>query len=256
MDKLSVVIITLNEERNIDRALASVKSIADEVIVLDSFSTDRTEEICKDHGVQFIQKEWMGYAETKNYANSLTTHKWIFSLDADEAVDVDLEQAILKEKEKDFKGVYIVNRLTNYCGSWIKHSSWYPDKKIRIFPKDKTKWRGEYVHEELEFSADMEQTELPGHLLHYSYYNYKEHRERADKYSVLTAKKLYMAGKKAGILKPYLSAIGRFMTMYFLKLGILDGWKGFKIAQISAQSNILKYKELRKLNQSNGKTST
>lgn len=252
MDKLSVVIITLNEERNIGRLLTSVKSLADEVIVVDSFSTDRTAEICNEHQATFIQEKWQGYAATKNFANSQASHEWIFSIDADEEVDKELESAILKLKNEGFKGLYSVNRLTNYCGKWIKHSTWYPDKKIRIFPKSKTKWTGEYVHEELEFSEKMEQIELPGHLNHYSYYDYKDHRERADKYSLLTAQKLNKEGKKVGPLKPYISCIGRFITMYVLNLGFLDGWMGFKIAQISGLSNIVKYKELRRLNKTNG----
>lgn len=252
MDKLSVVIITLNEERNIGRLLTSVKSLADEVIVVDSFSTDRTAEICNEHQATFIQEKWQGYAATKNFANSQVSHEWIFSIDADEEVDKELESAILKLKNEGFKGLYSVNRLTNYCGKWIKHSTWYPDKKIRIFPKSKTKWTGEYVHEELEFSEKMEQIELPGHLNHYSYYDYKDHRERADKYSLLTAQKLNKEGKKVGPLKPYISCIGRFITMYVLNLGFLDGWMGFKIAQISGLSNIVKYKELRRLNKTNG----
>jgi len=215
VDKLSVVIITYNEERNIGRALDSVKRIADEVIVVDSFSIDRTKEICESHKVKFVQTVWKGYSETKNYANSLAENNYIFSLDADEAVDKIL------------------------------------DKKIRIFPKNKTKWVGEFVHEELQFSEGMNEVDLPGHLEHYSYYNYIEHRTRADKYSLLTAKKMAAAGKKAGVLKPYLSAMGRFISMYIFKLGFLDGKMGFKIAQISAQSNTVKYKELRKLNREN-----
>ena len=251
MDKLSVVIITLNEERNIGRAIESVERIADEIIVVDSYSTDRTKEICESRNVKFVQADWKGYSETKNYANSLADNNYIFSLDADEAVDKDLEKTIIANKHKGLTGVYTVNRKTNYCGKWINHSGWYPDKKIRIFPKDKTKWKGEFVHEELEFSEGLNEVELPGHLEHYSYYNFTEHRARADKYSILTAKKMSAQGKKAGILKPYLSAIGRFISMYIFKLGFLDGRMGFKIAQISAQSNILKYKELRKLNREN-----
>lgn len=248
MDKLSVVIITLNEERNIGRALESVKRIADEVIVVDSFSTDRTKEICESHNVKFVQTQWKGYSETKNYANSLSENEYIFSLDADEAVDKNLEKIIIAQKHTGLKGMYTVNRKTNYCGKWINHSGWYPDKKTRIFPKSKTKWVGEFVHEELEFSEGMNEVELPGHLEHYSYYNYIEHRARADKYSLLTAKKMNAAGKKANALKPYFSAIARFLSMYIFKLGFLDGKMGFKIAQISAQSNVVKYKELRKLN--------
>ncbi|MBD3639098.1 MAG: glycosyltransferase family 2 protein [Crocinitomicaceae bacterium] len=248
MDKLSVVIITLNEERNIARAIDSVLKVADEIIVVDSYSEDRTKEICEHKGVRFIQRKWEGYAQTKNYANDQAENEWIFSLDADEALDEKMQMAVLKLKQEGFKGVYLVNRLTNYCGKWIKHSTWYPDWKIRIFPKSKTKWVGEYVHEELEFSEEMEEFKLEGHLHHYSYYSYKEHRKRADKYSILTAKKLHQAGRKVGPLRPVISQIGRFITMFFLKLGFLDGWEGFKIAQISAQSNKVKYKELRRLN--------
>lgn len=252
MDKLSVIIITLNEERNIGRAIDSVAQIADEVILLDSFSKDKTEEICKSKNAIFIQREWEGYAQTKNHANALANHDWIFSLDADEACDQDLIKAILKEKELGFSGVYMVNRLTNYCGKWIKHSTWYPDWKIRIFQKSNTRWVGEYVHEELDFTNEVEVKKLEGHLQHFSYYNYKEHRERADKYSILTAKKLHAAGKTAGPLRPYISSFGRFVTMFILNLGFLDGWKGFKIAQISGQSNKVKYQELRRLNKENG----
>lgn len=252
MDKLSVIIITLNEERNIKRLLNSVKEIADEIVVLDSFSTDKTEKICSQFDVRFVQEKWQGYSASKNLANSLASHDWILSLDADEEIDAEMHKDILNHKKSGFKGVYELNRLTNYCGSWIKHSTWYPDKKVRIFQKSKTKWIGEFVHEELEFSNEVSITLMKGHLNHYSYYDYKDHRERADKYSLLTAQKMNVKGKKAGPLKPYLSAIARFFSMYLVHLGFLDGWAGFKIAQISAQSNVVKYRTLRKLNKENG----
>jgi glycosyltransferase involved in cell wall biosynthesis len=248
---LSVIIITKNEERNIGRALDSVKHIADEVIVVDSHSTDRTQSICEEKGARFVTAGWQGYAATKNFANSLAKHDYVFSLDADEAVDIELEKTILMHKAKGFSGIYAVNRKTNYCGKWIHHSGWYPDKKIRIFPKSKTKWVGAFVHEELEFSEPLHHTDLDGHLEHYSYYDANDHRTRADKYSLLTARKMAAKGKKAGPLKPYLSAIGRFVSMYLFKLGFLDGKMGFRIARISAASNILKYKELRRLNKEN-----
>lgn len=247
MQKLAVVIITKNEERNIGRAIASVKSIADEIIVVDSYSTDKTKEICESHAVRFVQTDWKGYAETKNFANQLVVSDYIFSLDADEAPDEKLIESIQVEKQNGFSGIYVVNRLTNYCGKWIYHSGWYPDKKVRIFPKDKTKWTGAYVHEELEFSTPLQQKELSGHLHHFSYYSFIDHRQRADKYSLLTAKKLAEKGKTASAIKPMLSALGRFISMYFLKAGFLDGRMGFKIAFISAQSNVIKYKELRRL---------
>ncbi len=245
--QLTAILITLNEERNIGRAIASLQGVADEVIVVDSFSADKTPEIVRSSGAKLVQKEWMGYSATKNFANSLATHSYILSIDADEALNEELKKNIIALKKNGLNGVYSANRMTNYLGKWIRHSGWYPDWKVRIFPKAETKWVGEFVHEELEFSTPQKVTRLGGILEHYSYYSYADHRARADKYSLLTAKKMCAAGKSAGVLEPYISAAGRFVAMYFIKLGFLDGWKGFKIAQISAASNILKYKELRRL---------
>lgn len=250
MNKLSVVVITLNEERNIGRCLASVQSIADEIIVLDAFSTDKTAEICASYNAQFVQRAWEGYAATKNHLNSLVTCDYILSLDADEALSPELITEIQQAKAAGFKGSYNVNRLTNYCGKWIYHSGWFPDIKPRLFPKEGSYWSGEYVHEVLITPEPPHHT-FKGVVDHYSYYSYVDHRARADKYSLLTAKKFFMAGKKVGFLKPYISAIGRFIAMYLLKKGFLDGWMGFKIAQISAQSNVVKYKELIRLHREN-----
>lgn len=245
---ITSAIITLNEERNIERCIRSVLPFSDEVIVLDAFSNDRTKEICESLGVRFIQREWEGYAASKNFLNDQAGSDYIFSIDADEAVDEDLLKAIQKVKEKNETKLYSVNRLTNYCGKWIKHSGWYPDIKTRLFPKKTCKWSGAFVHEELVCDVDYKTELLGGHLEHYSYYDFKDHRERADKYSSLTAKKFHAQGKKAGMLKPYLSGFGRFISMYFIKLGFLDGMMGFKIAEISARSNVFKYRELRRLN--------
>lgn len=249
MTSLAVVLITLNEERNIKRCLDSVRDLADEIIVLDAFSTDKTAEICAAHPrkVSFVQREWKGYSASKNYLNSLVKSDYILSLDADEALSPELYQEILVEKQRGFTGTYSVNRLTNYLGKWIRHSGWFPDIKPRLFPREGSYWDGAYVHEELITPAGNRKT-FHGVLEHYSYYSYADHRARADKYSYLTAQKFHAAGKTVGPLKPYISAIGRFVAMYFIKLGFLDGWMGFKIAQISAQSNVVKYKELRRLN--------
>lgn len=245
--QLAVVIITLNEERNIGRCLKSVQGLADEIIVLDAFSSDKTQEICESFGVKFVQRAWEGYSASKNYLNSLVESEYILSLDADEALSTGLFNEIKTEKEKGFTGTYSVNRMTNYLGKWIKHSGWFPDVKPRLFPKEGSYWSGEYVHEELVHPESPQQL-FKAVLEHYSYYSYEDHRARADKYSYLTAQKFNAAGKTAGVFKPYFSALARFISMYFLKLGFLDGWAGFKIAQISAQSNVVKYKELRRLN--------
>ncbi len=249
--KITATIITFNEERNIERCIRSVEGVADEIIVLDSWSTDRTAEICKSLGVRFELRKWEGYSESKNYVNSLVSSDYILSLDADEALDEELKIAALTLKNEQSHQVYAVNRLTNYCGKWIKHSGWYPDVKVRLFPKEGSYWDGAIVHEELIFPSELKVIRLNGHLEHYSYYSFTDHRARADKYSQLTAQKMHTAGKKASILKPYLSASGRFVSMYLFKVGFLDGKMGFKIAQISAQSNVFKYKELRRLNREN-----
>lgn len=246
--KISATIITLNEERNIRRCIESLLPVADEIIVLDSFSTDQTQSICEELKVEFHQRKWAGYSDSKNYLNNLAKFDYILSIDADEELDAELQKSILKIKKENIPQLYSVNRLTNYCGKWIKHSGWYPDVKLRLFPKEGCQWEGEFVHEELSYPKDLEIIQLDGHLNHYSYYDFKDHRARADKYSALTAQKMNARGKKASVLKPYLSAIGRFVSMYFIKLGFLDGKMGFKIAQISAQSNVFKYQELRRLN--------
>jgi hypothetical protein len=248
MQSLSVVIITLNEERNIRRCIASVKPVADEIIVLDAFSSDRTPEICRELGVRFEQRAWEGYSASKNHLNSLATGDYILSLDADEALSGQLRNELLSAKKNGLNGIYSVNRITNYCGEWIRHSGWFPDVKPRLFPREACKWEGAFVHEELVCGGDLPQHLFSGLLEHYSYHSFADHRQRADKYSVLTAQKFHAAGKKAGALKPYLSAAGRFVAMYLLKKGFLDGRMGLKIATISAQSNVLKYKELRRLN--------
>lgn len=246
--KISAAIITFNEERNIARCIESVLRIADEIIVLDSFSSDKTQQICESYKVKFVQREWEGYAASKNYLNEICQHDYILSLDADEALDNEMIGEVEKLKSLESPQMYAVNRLTNYCGKWIKHSGWYPDIKTRLFPKEGSYWDGEFVHEELVTSEELETVLLKGHLEHFSYYSFKDHRERADKYSKLTAMKMNKQGKKASLLKPIMSAFVRFVSMYIFKAGFLDGKMGFKIAQISAQSNVFKYQELRRLN--------
>ncbi|MBU2020140.1 MAG: glycosyltransferase family 2 protein [Bacteroidetes bacterium] len=247
MDSISAVIITHNEERNIERCILSIKDVVDEIIVMDSYSTDSTVAIAEQLGAKVYQQNWLGYSETKNNANAKTSFEYILSLDADEALDAELKESILNSKKAGLKGSYSLNRLTNYCGKWIYHSGWYPDVKTRLFSKNEATWEGAFVHEELVFKGASENTLLKGHLLHYSYYSHKEHRERADRYSVLTAKKFFNQGKRASFLKPMLSGIARFIGMYLIKKGFLDGSAGFHIARISAASNVFKYKELRKL---------
>jgi glycosyltransferase involved in cell wall biosynthesis len=248
--KLSAVIITLNEERNIERCLTSLLNLADEIIVLDSFSSDKTKEICTKFNVRFIQKQWKGYSNTKNYANSLATNNFILSIDADEEISETLKNSIASIKEENLSIVYSFNRLTNYCGKWINHCGWYPDKKVRIFSKENTTWKGE-IHEELEFAKPVFELHLTGNCNHYSYYSIAEHYLQAEKYSTLLAIELSKKKENIFLYKLLLSPMLRFVRDYFFRLGLLDGYYGFVICKISAYATYLKYKKARTLNRKN-----
>jgi glycosyltransferase involved in cell wall biosynthesis len=244
MHQLSVVIITFNEERNIARCLESVKDIADEIIVLDSYSTDRTEAICRDFGVQFYQQIWHGYSDQKNMANELARYDFIFSIDADECLSPELTQSIIKIKSTGLENAYTVNRLNNYCGQWIYHTSWYPDTKLRLWNKKKGKWAG-LIHENVSLTSSVPIQHLTGHLWHYSYYSISEHINQANKFSDLGAEQKFKAGHNASIIKIITAPFFKFIKEYFLKKGLLDGWNGFVISIISAHETFLKYAKLK-----------
>jgi glycosyltransferase involved in cell wall biosynthesis len=248
MIKISAVIITLNEERNIQRCISSLQNVADEIIVVDSYSSDKTKEICLANNVRFIEHQWEGYGNTKNYANQQAANDFILSIDADEALSVELRNAIIsiKQSAKDDE-VFQMNRLTNYCGKWIKHCGWYPDSKIRIWNRELGKWDNAAVHEKIQFKAEYKKILLKGDLHHYSYYNLLEHFQRIAKYSTLSAEKAFKQGKKSSLLKILLSPFARFIRNYFIKLGILDGFHGFAISRIEAYGVFVKYLTLYKL---------
>ena len=244
--KISAVIITKNEQRNIDRCLDSLIGIADEVIVVDSGSTDKTQAIAEKYEAKFISHEWEGYSKTKNYANSLAQYDYILSLDADEAISPDLMQSILLAKH-DLDGAYNFNRLTNYCGKFIWHCGWYPDKKIRLFKKGDAEWQGEYVHEELVLNDGVKLTHLKGDLLHYSVYTLEEHKATIEKYSRLHAQKNFSKGKTTNMAKAYLGAVWNFIKQYFIKAGVLDGKSGFMVCWLSSGAVVKKHKYLMEL---------
>lgn len=247
MEKISVVIITFNEARNIARCLDSVIDIADDIVVVDSFSTDQTQEICKLKGVRLYQTQWQGYSVTKNYGNSLAIHNYIFSIDADEALSDELKKEIITLKNSaKLSDAYYVKRLTNYCGSWIRHCGWYPDTKLRLWNKQKGKWEGN-IHEEVKMESNSVTHTLKADLHHYSYYSVHQHINQANKFTDLTALEAFNKGKKAGILKIIFSPIIKFKRDYFLKLGFLDGYHGFIICAISAFATFLKYTKLHEL---------
>lgn len=240
MQKVSAVIITFNEERNIQRCLDSLVDVVDEIVVVDSYSTDRTKAICQASNVVFIQREWKGYSATKNFAHTKASFDWILSLDADEELSETLRTHLLKARMTGLSGAYRFARLTNYCGHWVYYGGWYPDKKVRLFHKNDAAWEGNFVHEELVLKEGIPITELAGDLYHFSYYTIEEHIQRSEKYARLGAEKIAAKGKSV-FLKCIFSPVVRFIQMYFLKTGFLDGYYGFKIAMITAREVRLKY---------------
>lgn len=251
--KLSVTVITRNEERNIARCLDSVKEIADEIVVVDSFSTDRTKEIALSKGAKIFERRWEGYGKAKNYAAEQATHKFVLSIDADEEISGELKNSILRVKENGMKGVYEFNRLTNYCGKWIWHCGWYPDKKIRIYPKDKVEWSRDIIHEEIVLKDQAAKFFLKGNLHHYSYVTLEEHWAKARKYAEMGALRDLHRKNNFLTLRSFLGAFAKFFKMYFMQLGLLDGTAGFTICAISAYASYLKYSHKRKLLKANGR---
>ena len=238
---ISAVIITFNEERNIARCLASLKTIADEIVVIDSFSTDKTELICKEHNVKFIQHAFEGHLEQKNFAIDSAQNEWILSLDADEALTEQLQKSILEMKANPIASGYRMNRLTNYCGKWVKYCGWYPDTKIRLVNRNFARWTGVNPHDRLDM-INSEKTEfLNGDLLHYSYYTKEDHLKQIEYFGNIAANELFARNGRSSNVKIVIKVIAHFFKSYFLKLGILDGKTGFTISRLSAYATYRKY---------------
>lgn len=244
MQKLSAVIITFNEERNIERCITSLLPVADEIIVVDSYSKDKTEEICKRLNVTFIQHPFEGHIQQKNVALDSSNNDLVLSLDADEALTDELAQSILKVKENAvFKG-YQFNRLTNYCGHWVKHCGWYPDAKIRLVDRRFARWSGTNPHDHLDLQNNLPHGHLNGDLLHYSYNSIEDHYKQIEYFGAIAAKELYAKGGKSNWLIILTKVVAQFIKSFFIKLGFLDGKTGITISRLSAYATYRKYKLL------------
>ena len=243
---VSAVIITRNEEKNIGRCIDSLQGIADEILVIDSGSTDKTAEICTELGVRFLTNAWQGYSAQKNFGNAMASYDCILSIDADEALSEQLKSSISDFKEGNAIHPCCFNRCTNYVGTWIRHGAWYPDVKVRIFDRNHVKWEGE-IHERLIGFSKNELLHLNGDLLHYSYNSVEEHIRQTELFSTLSAQALFKEGKRGNFFKLFPGPLIRFFVDYLLRLGILDGKAGFQIAKISAWSTRLKYQKLNQL---------
>ena len=250
MPKLSVVIITFNEERNIGRCIGSVREVADEIVVVDSFSTDRTREICENSGVKFIEHAFEGHIQQKNFAITQAKYPHQLSLDADEALSEELKAEILKIKNDWQYDGYRMNRLTNYCGKWIHHCGWYPDTKLRLYDSVKGSWGGTNPHDKFEMNPGSKVGFLKGDILHYSYYTVEEHIRQADKFSTIAAKELVSLGKTVTCFQIIVNPVAKFIRNYILRIGFLDGYFGFIICRIAAHETYLKYSKARQLKRS------
>jgi glycosyltransferase involved in cell wall biosynthesis len=247
---LSVVIITFNEEKNIERCIRSVADFADEILVVDSFSADRTEEICGRYGVKFVSHRFEGYIEQKNWALDQARFNHVLSLDADEVVSEELKKSILEIRENWRDDGYDFNRLTNYCGQWIYHCGWYPDRKLRLFDRTKGRWGGVNPHDKLILTNGSTHSHLKGNLLHYSYSSISDHVKRIDIYSTISARAMHIEGIRATTLTIISHAAWRFFSDYFLQSGFLDGYYGLIISMLNAYQALLKYAILKEIESS------
>lgn len=237
--KISATIITYNEERNIARAIESLRC-CDEIIVVDSGSSDRTVELATKLGAKVVESAWSGYARQKNVAAERAAHDWILSLDADEALSEGLEAEIwhIKKHGPEFDA-YVMPRLAQYLGAWIYHSGWYPDKKVRLYHRDKAQWTGEYVHESVQVKGSVGQ--LEGRILHYTCDSLSEHLRTLDRYTTLAAEQIVAQRRRVGLWHLAGDPVWTFVRTYFFKLGFLDGFEGLAIAYMAAFYNFLKY---------------
>jgi glycosyltransferase involved in cell wall biosynthesis len=244
--KLSAVIITLNEEKNLGRCLDSLVGLADEIIVVDSFSSDKTSEIALRYGAIFILNKFEGHIQQKNFALQQAQGDWILSLDADEALDKDLIASIKQVISDENENLgYTMNRLTNYCGKWIRHCGWYPDTKLRLVRNGKAEWRGVNPHDKLELTDALPPGHLKGDILHYSYYTMEDHYKQIEYFGSIAAKEMYSRGKKVPRFTSIIKTAAQFFKSFFLKLGILDGIAGWNISIRSAYATHRKYALLR-----------
>lgn len=241
--KISATIIAFNEERNIARVIESLRC-CDEILVLDSGSNDRTVELATKHGARVEEASWHGYAAQKNIAAGLAANDWILSLDADESLSEALEAEIwqIKKAGPSFDG-YTMPRLAQYLGRWILHSGWYPDRKVRLFNRQKAEWVGEYVHESVKVHGSV--GHLESNLLHFTCNSLSEHLRSMDSYTTLAAQELVVRGKNLGMGKLLFDPPWTFFRTYVLQLGFLDGAEGLSIAYMAALYNFVKYMKAR-----------
>ncbi|MDQ3536580.1 MAG: glycosyltransferase family 2 protein [Bacteroidota bacterium] len=243
--KISGVIITYNEEINIARCIDSLQGLVDEVVVVDSYSTDKTKEIALNKGAVFIENKFKGHIEQKNFALSQCNSDYVISLDADEAISQRLKAEILEVKNSWNHDGYSMPRLSNYCGKWIRHSGWYPDKKIRLFDKTKGSWGGINPHDKVIMQDVNKVGNLKGDILHYTMNSIEDHIKQLNSFTSIGAKAAYEKGTRSNIFIIIFSPVLKFFKSYFFQRGFLDGYYGFIICCISSFASFIKYVKIR-----------
>jgi glycosyltransferase involved in cell wall biosynthesis len=247
MVSISAVIIAYNEEKNIGRCIASLTGIADDIVVVDSFSKDRTREICESMGARVVLHAFKSHIDQKNHAITQALHPHILSLDADEALSPQLAKSILEVKKNWTHDGYSMNRLTNYCGQWIHHCGWYPDRKLRLWDSRKGQWGGVNPHDVFIMEKGCRTKRLDGDLLHYSFYSIEQHKQKVEQYSSIAASELKARNKKASRMLPYVKWLAAFVKSFIIRTGFLDGYHGWVICLLSARTSYLKYHKLHRL---------
>lgn len=245
MTTLSVIIITKNEAANIRASLESV-TFADEIIVVDSGSTDDTVAIAREMGAKVYEHDWPGFGPQKNRALAYATGDWIFSIDADERVTPALRSELEQALRTDEADGFLCPRLSQFCGAFIHHSGWYPDYVLRLFKRGTGRFSDSLVHESV--LLDGRSAKLKSPLLHYSYLDRSDVERKVAHYSDAAAWQMHVVGKRAGILRAALSAGWAFVRTWVIRLGILDGRAGWGIAVMNARTTWLKYRKLAALN--------
>jgi glycosyltransferase involved in cell wall biosynthesis len=249
---ISGVIITLNEERNIRACIESMLPVVDEVVVVDSFSTDRTAEICRELGVRFVQHPFAGHIEQKNYAMQQAQYDYVLSLDADERVSPEMARAVQQAKQNWAADGYAFDRLNNYCGTWLRHA-WHPDRKTRLWDRRRGQWGGTNPHDLVLLPQPAQR--LKGDLLHYPYRSVLEHLDQVGKFARIAAQAKHQQGQRAAFFRQVvLGPWFKFFKLYFIKRGFLDGGYGFVFCCLAAGLNFLKYARLWELGRQQGQS--
>jgi glycosyltransferase involved in cell wall biosynthesis len=254
MNSLTVCLVAQNEQENLPRCLSSVRDIADEIVVVDGGSTDRTQEIAKEFGARVFVRPFTNHADQKNFAASLASYEWIFLLDADEELSDELKRSVRQWKDEPPQfDVYEIPRLTWYLGAWIRHSRWYPDWQRRIYRRDKASFSGA-IHSALRYQGPIGR--LRGDLLHYTIRDFSQHETKLEKYTTTIAHEMFDAGRRDWRAAMWFAPLWSWFRHFILGAGFLDGQRGALIAWMAARGVRLKFRKLGQLVESEQQSKT